>query len=97
MEKDKVVAQGKAVYFKIDSYEMGPHNTGKRSANYHCWVSVYDSDGVEIIKHPLSDCFSGKWSKCSSVIYKWRNSMTKNNLIQKNNQWKQRIRWKVIN
>jgi hypothetical protein len=78
--KDKV-----GVYYKIGSYEMGLQNTGKRSANYHCWIAIYDKGGVEIKGHSLSDCFSGKWAKCSTVINKWRKSMKKNNLTQKIN------------
>jgi len=61
-----------AVYFRIDSDEAGIMNTGKRSANYHCWCEILDAEKNLIKDHALSDVFYGKWSKCQPVINKWQ-------------------------
>lgn len=60
------------VYYTITNYESGTHNTGKRNANYHCFLQVFDGDKRLIEKNKLNDSFYGKWIKCEKVIRKWR-------------------------
>lgn len=72
--------QPKAVYFIIDSYEAGIQNTGKRSANYHCWCEILDINKDPIKTHPLNDVFYGKWGKCQKVITKWQKQCERANL-----------------
>jgi hypothetical protein len=66
----------KAVYFKISDYEAA-FTTGSRSANYHCYCLIYDSNMQLINGHPLYDVFYGKWTRCEKVISKWRKAVNK--------------------
>jgi hypothetical protein len=64
------------VYFKIGSYEAA-FTTGSRSANYHCYCIIYDSQMQLINGHPLYGVFYGKWTRCEKVISKWRMAVNK--------------------